>query len=121
VTVNRTVDEYAVALREARGLLSHAAQRLGVTDEAVRQRVKKHPTLQQVRAEAREAMLDVAESVLFEQIRRGEAWACCFFLKTQGKERGYVERTEEKRELTGDIRIRIEAVDDRSDPGGRSR
>ena len=118
MTVNRTVEEYAVALRESRGLLTVAARRLGVTRQAVHQRVGKHPTLQAARADARETILDEAEEVLFEQLRRGEAWAVCFFLKTQGKDRGYVERVEEKREITGDIRIRIESVHDRSDPSG---
>jgi hypothetical protein len=116
VTVSHTVEEYALAIREARGLVSHAARRLGVTDEAMRQRLKRTPTLRQVRDEAREAMTDLAESSLYEQVIRGEGWAVCFYLKTQAKDRGYVERVEEKRELTGDIRIRIEAVHDRADP-----
>jgi predicted RNA binding protein with dsRBD fold (UPF0201 family) len=116
MTVNRSVEEYAEALREAKGLVTHAAARLGVTREAVRLRLAKHPTLQQARDDAREALIDTAESSLFKQIERGEAWAVCFFLKTQAKDRGYVERVEEKRELTGDIRIRIEAVSDRRDP-----
>jgi predicted RNA binding protein with dsRBD fold (UPF0201 family) len=116
MTVSHTAEEYALALRASRGLVTHAARRLGVTDEAMRQRLKRSPTLQQVRAEAREAMIDVAESSLFTQIEAGEAWAVCFFLKTQAKDRGYVERTEEHRAVTGDIRIRIEAVDDRGDP-----
>jgi hypothetical protein len=118
MSVHHSVEEYAAALREARGLYSHAARRLGVTDEAVRQRVARSSTLTQVSIEAREAMKDLAESALFEQVIRGEAWAVCFYLKTQAKDRGYVERTEEKREITGDIRIRIESVHDRSDPSG---
>lgn len=113
MTVNHTVDEYAIALRESRGLMTHAAARLGVSNEAMRLRVNKSPTLQQVRAEAREAMIDVAESSLYDAARRGDAWAVCFTLKCLGRERGYVDRTEEKREITGDIRITIEAVDDR--------
>lgn len=118
MTVNHTVEEYAIALRESRGLLSHAATRLGVTNEAMRLRVNKSPTLQQVRTEAREAILDVAESSLYEAMRRGDAWAVCFALKTLGKDRGYVERLEERREVSGDVRIRIEAISDRSDPAG---
>lgn len=116
MTVNHTVEEYATALREARGLVTHAAARLGVTREAVRRRLQAHPTLQQARDDAREALIDMAESSLFTQIEQGEGWAVCFFLKTQAKDRGYVERSEEHRAVTGDIRIRIEAVDDRGDP-----
>lgn len=116
MTVNHTVEEYATALREARGLVTHAAARLGVSRQAVTQRMAKHPTLQQAREEARQAMIDHAEDALFASVAERESWAVLFYLKTQGRERGYVERTEEHRAVTGDIRIRIEAVDDRGDP-----
>lgn len=116
MTLNRTTEEYAEALRASRGLVTHAARRLGLTDEAVRRRLLRTPSLQQVRVEAREAMNDVAESALFAQVEAGEGWAVCFYLKTQAKDRGYIERSEQQHAVTGDIRIRIEAVDDRGDP-----
>src|SRR5262249_17341747 len=34
------------------------------------------------------------ENVLYEAALRGEAWAVCFYLKCQAKDRGYVERQE---------------------------
>jgi predicted RNA binding protein with dsRBD fold (UPF0201 family) len=110
------VDEIARALRAAEGIISNAAQRLGVTRQAVHARISRHPTLQAVRDEARESVTDLAESMLIENIRRGEAWAVCFYLKTQGRDRGYVERTEEHRAVSGDIRVTIRTVDDRRDP-----
>jgi hypothetical protein len=39
-------------------------------------------------------MIDNVESVLYSKALAGEAWAVCFFLKTQAKHRGYVERQE---------------------------
>jgi predicted transcriptional regulator len=114
--MNRTVEEVATALRESRGLVTHAAQRLGVSRHAVAKRIKAHPSLQEARAEAREAMTDLAEHALYTAMNNGESWAVLFYLKCQARERGYVERTEEQRNVTGDIRIRIERVDDRSDP-----
>jgi Bacterial regulatory protein, Fis family len=119
MTAPRAVEEYVEALRDARGLISVAARRLGVTRQAVRQRIAKHPSLREVRDEAREAMTDIAESALYEQILRGEAWAVCFYLKTQGKDRGYVERSTSAVAVGGDVRIRIETVDDRGDPRTR--
>ena len=116
MTAHHTVEEYAIALREAKGLVTVAARRLGVTREAVRMRVAKHPTLREARDEAREALADLAESMLFECIRRGEAWAVCFYLKTQGKDRGYVERSTSAVAVGGDVRISIETVDARSSP-----
>jgi hypothetical protein len=41
--------------------------------------------------------LDFAESQLHKRIQNGDTTATIFFLKTKGKKRGYVERTE----LTG--------------------
>jgi predicted DNA-binding transcriptional regulator AlpA len=42
--------------------------------------------------EAKEAMVDFAESSLYKQIKDGNTSATIFFLKTQAKDRGYVER-----------------------------
>lgn len=42
--------------------------------------------------EAREALLDWAEGRLRSRMRAGSDAAVIFFLKTQGKKRGYVER-----------------------------
>lgn len=38
--------------------------------------------------------LDFAESALHTQIRRGEVTSTIFYLKTKGKKRGYIEKTE---------------------------
>jgi predicted transcriptional regulator len=111
MTVNRTVDEYAQALREAKGMVSIAARRLGVSRQAVNQRISKHPTLREARDDAREEMTDVAELRLYERIQAGEAWAVCFYLKTQGKERGYVERTEHTNTPGEDFRVAVVARD----------
>jgi hypothetical protein len=116
MTMNRTVEEVAQALRDSRGLVTHAAERLGISRHAIAKRIKAHPSLQEVRAEAREGTIDLAEHALVTAIQNGESWAVLFYLKCQGRDRGYVERTEEQRNVTGDIRIRIERVDDRSDP-----
>jgi hypothetical protein len=40
--------------------------------------------------------IDFAESQLHKQIKEGSTAATIFFLKTKGKQRGYVERIEHK-------------------------
>lgn len=119
MSVSHSIEEYAEALRQSRGLLSDAATRLGISRQAVQGRVARSPTLQEIRAEARESIVDMAESRLFDCVDRSEAWAIALVLKTQGRERGYVEKTEQTHAVSGDIRITIEAVDDRSDPAPR--
>ena len=39
-------------------------------------------------------MLDNAESILYKKVLEGSTPELLFFLKTQGKRRGYVERSE---------------------------
>lgn len=60
--------------------------------------------------EARETMVDNVESALYQQALSGNTTAMIFFLKTQGKERGYVERVEQHN--TGDMIIKVELTDD---------
>lgn len=62
--------------------------------------------------------LDFAESQLHKQIKEGNTSATIFFLKTQGKRRGYIERIENVHE--GDVSVTINEVkkyggDDSSD------
>lgn len=42
----------------------------------------------------KEGMVDFVESKLMQEIQKSNTTAIIFFLKTQGKDRGYVERTE---------------------------
>jgi hypothetical protein len=56
--------------------------------------VQRHTELHGVTHDCREAMRDHVESALSKGALNGEGWAVCFFLKTQGKDRGYVEPTE---------------------------
>lgn len=76
------------------GNVEAAARALGVCHSALWGRLKRNPRLQAAKLEAEEITLDIAEGELLAAVRRGEAWAVCFLLKTKGKRRGYVERAE---------------------------
>lgn len=84
----------AVTLAELQGNISATAKRYGVARYAVQALIAKRPVLKQAVVDAREGMLDNAESSLYRAVLAGEAWAVCFFLKTQGKVRGYIEKQE---------------------------
>lgn len=82
------------AVKKRDGKLYLAAADLDVTAQTLRNYAKRWPDVRQAIREAKGRLLDHAESKLFQAIDKGEAWAVCFFLKCQGKRRGYVERSE---------------------------
>jgi len=84
----------AQAITELQGNLAAVAKRFGVARMSVWDLVQKRPSLQKVVRDCREGIKDIAESALQRAIMAGEAWAVCFFLKTQAKDRGYIERQE---------------------------
>lgn len=89
-----TAKEYVDAIREANGLVTVAARRLGVDRSAIYKARDRHATVKQALEDARERTTDLAEGKLFQQINEGNMTAIIFYLKTQAKHRGYVERQE---------------------------
>ena len=81
-------------IAECDGNLAAVARSFGVSRQSVHEFVGKRAALQSACRDARESMKDEAESSLYRALRAGEAWAVCFYLKTQAKDRGYVERSE---------------------------
>lgn len=88
--------EKAVAdqIGKLKGNVAAVARAFGVTRQSVSEYINRRPALAALLADAREEMVDNAESALGRAVVSGEAWAVCFTLKTQGKGRGYVERQE---------------------------
>ena len=91
------ISQVIQAIRDTKGLASLAAVKLGCDPDTVRNYAKRHPSVAAAIKEERSRMTDVAELALYNCIMRGDGWAVCFYLKTQGRDRGYVER----HELTG--------------------
>jgi len=90
-----TIEQMEQVLRDSRGLLSPAARRLGCDRATMYNYAARYPRIQQTIDDAREQLIDSAESKLAEAIEtKAEPWAIAFVLKTLGKHRGYTERTE---------------------------
>lgn len=89
-----TLDEIENALRNTKGMIAPAAKTLGMTRSSLYERVQRSERLKTAMQDERESMTDTAELALHRAIVGGEAWAVCFYLKTQGKSRGYVEKQE---------------------------
>jgi hypothetical protein len=110
-----TQAQMLTALEQSKGMTTVAARLLGCAVDTVYAYLERYPALAAAKAQQREAMTDVAELALYKAIQSGEAWAVCFYLKTQGKQRGYVERVEQQhsgtvtQEHTGAVEVR--AVD----------
>ena len=92
-----SVEQIIAALGESHGMIAPAARSLGCSRDTIRRYLAEDAEIAQAIADEREATTDLAENKLRDAIIRGEAWAICFYLKCQGKSRGYVERAE----LTG--------------------
>jgi hypothetical protein len=91
-SVQLTDDAVGAALHKTHGNISAAARSLSCTRRAIQIRIEKSAELQQIVTDARESMVDLAESALRRAVKEGDGWAVCFTLKCLGKARGYIER-----------------------------
>ncbi len=91
-----TPEMVTVALKDTRGMVAVAARKLGCDRQTIYNLAKTDDGVREALVEAREFTTDTAELSLFSAIQKGEPWAVCFYLKTQGKNRGYVERHEHR-------------------------
>lgn len=88
------------------GVVSNACEKVGMSRTTHYEWMKDDPEYRAKVNELSNKALDFAESKLHELIKRGNTAAVIFYLKTKGKERGYVERQEvrveqEKPDLSG--------------------
>lgn len=82
------------SLKESKGLLTLAARKAGVSYTTMNRYVHDFPSVQAAVHEAKESLLDFTEGKLYEKISKGDTVSILFYLKTQGKHRGYIERQE---------------------------
>lgn len=92
-----TVQQIIDALAANEGRVAIAAEELGCQAQTIYNYRDRYPTIEQFIQHKREKRLDLAENSLWDLVLAGNLGAVIFFLKTQGKDRGYTER----QELTG--------------------
>lgn len=114
-----TIEQCEKALWISNGLITPAAKSLGITQQALSERIKKSERLQKARELTTEKMLDAAENTLHRKIYEDEnLTASIFYLKTKGRHRGYIERQEA--EISGrnnaPIKIEWQIVEKPDDP-----
>lgn len=78
-----TNEEVRIALENARGLKTLAADALGVSFPTIERYIKASVMLQETVQTARRKRTEMAKSKLDEAIMRGESWAVMFTLKNK--------------------------------------
>ena len=95
--MGKSVAEIERRIHDKRGNVAAVARSFGLSRTQIYRRIQKSIKLQAALVESRETMLDNAETELYDRALDGGTPELLFFLKTQGKSRGYIERNE----LTG--------------------
>jgi len=104
-----TVADAIQAIKDNGGFVATAARRLDTSRTTFHAMINEHPTLKAAVIDAREQQKDHAENELIKAISAGNITAIIFYLKTQGKDRGYVERQEFKHE--GELTVPVQIVE----------
>ena len=86
--------EFLEALRRCSGNVSEAVRQVPIDRKTHYNWLEADPEYAAAVDAIKESLIDRAEGVLHGLISEGNVPAVLFFLKTQGKKRGYVERTE---------------------------
>jgi len=105
------------ALQAKAGNIAAAARELGVARSTIYRRIEKSAHLRSILVDAREELVDIAESALRREVLSGNITAIIFTLKTLGKERGYVERYQAEHTGIGGGPVRVEVVYSTETPG----
>jgi hypothetical protein len=77
------------ALRKWGGMSALAAKELGITRQAVHQRLKNSATIRAAVAEIEEETLDIGEGHLIKLVRNGDKEMVKYYLDRKGRRRGY--------------------------------
>ena len=87
-----TAAEMIAAINQAQGFASKAAELLGVGRTTFYAYLKKYSTAKQALDDVRSKRHDFVELQLMKGINEGNMTGIIFYLKTQCKDRGYIEK-----------------------------
>lgn len=82
------------ALEKSLGIVTTACKSVGIARSTHYEWLGSDPEYKAAVEGVADIALDFAESQLHKQIEKGEVSSTIFYLKTKGKGRGYVEKTE---------------------------
>jgi hypothetical protein len=87
-------DQMVAALEKTLGIVTKACEMVGISRETHYRWLRTDEAYKEKVESVGDIALDFAESELFKQIKEGNITGVIFFLKTKGKKRGYIERSE---------------------------
>ena len=90
-------------LEKAHGVVTQACQKAQVSRAQFYRWKDADDKFRKECDDIQEAAVDYVESQLFKQIEEGNITGQIFYLKTKGKHRGYIEKTQIQQETTGSI------------------
>lgn len=102
-----TAEQVIEALRAQRGYVHATAAALGVMPQTVYGYRKRWPRVAETWDAIREERHDKAESKLQKLIDEDNLQAIIFYLKTQARERGYVEHVDHAGKIDSEITIKF--------------
>ena len=82
------------ALEQSLGVVTTAIKKVGIGRTTYYKWLKEDEEFKKEVEDIENISLDFAESQLHKQIKEGSTAATIFYLKTKGKKRGYIERSE---------------------------
>ena len=103
------------ALEKTLGVVTTACKKVGIGRTTYYGWLKEDEEFKSKVEELQNVALDYAESRLHEQIGEGNTAATIFYLKTKGKSRGYVERSDVNIGSAERIKIDIMPFDEESE------
>lgn len=109
-SVNITAEQAIEAARGSKGFVTTVAKRLDCSRPTVYKLLEKYSTFRQALEDERETVKDFAEGKLFQQIDSGNITAIIFYLKTQAKDRGYIEKQEVSVQVEQELTKALDAL-----------
>jgi hypothetical protein len=104
--LQHTDEEIVEALDKTYGLVEPAARILGMTRQALQNRIRKNPEIRKFQIACDEKLIDLSVSKLIERIEAGELGAILHVLKTKGRSRGFGEVLDVN--LNGNLDVDVE-------------
>jgi regulator of replication initiation timing len=98
------------------GQVTDIAKKFGMTPRGLRKRIQENADLKEAQLEARERLVDIAQSQLGVAVRKGDAWAVKFTLETWGKSRGFTKQIQVDSNTENEIVTVFHYVDDGRNP-----